>query len=157
MRGCIRTRYRHPGHLLQRARQREQKRQNQAHDAKDDRAGPVVRQGVHHDNEGQDMAAHDKDQEQQLRGAKHLAPDGTEHDLTRVSHAVDMRITQLELADHVAGVGGDDAKADDEDDSPTDKRKKPWLAQGVTACGIKKGGGKGLSSATGEAQGAKVL
>lgn len=76
------------------------------------------------------MAAHDKDQEQQLRGAKHLAPDGTEHDLASISHAVDMRITQLELADHVAGVGSDDAKADDEDDSPTDKRKNAMVSTG---------------------------
>ena len=81
----------------------------------------MVGYGVHHDNKRQDMAAHDKDQEEQLCGAEQLAPEATEHDLAGVRHAVHMRVAQFELPDHVAGIGGDDAEADDEDDSSVNR------------------------------------
>lgn len=108
--------------------------------------------GVHHDDERQDVAAHDEHQEQKLRGAEQLAPEATEHDLAGVGHAVDMGVAQLELPYHIACVGRDEAEADDEDDSPMEGGKiSREQTQGITNLGERQGGTggpKGLTSAT---------
>lgn len=60
------------------------------------------------------MAAGDEDEEQELRGTKNLTADWSHQHLARVSHAVDMRITKLELAQVVSGVCSQKAEANDQ-------------------------------------------
>jgi ABC-type siderophore export system fused ATPase/permease subunit len=52
--------------VLDRPRQREYHTDEHTNDAKDDRAGAVVGDCVHHDGKGDNMTAHDKDREQNL-------------------------------------------------------------------------------------------
>lgn len=75
----------------------------------------MVRQGVHHDGESQKMAAGRKEEEQQLSNLQDIAPDGSHQDLAGIRHAVNMRISSLELSDDIAGIRGDDAEADNQD------------------------------------------
>lgn len=55
--------------LFQSPGQRADKTYDRAHDAEDNRASPVRGDGVHHDAEGEDMAAHDEDEEEDLGAA----------------------------------------------------------------------------------------
>ncbi len=75
----------------------------------------MIRDGVQHDGEGQDMTPHNEDKEDDLRGAKDLTADRTEQDFAGVGHVVDVRVAELELPDYEAGVGCQGAQADDED------------------------------------------
>lgn len=118
------TRNRHPRHLLQRPRQTADKRDNQPNDAKDDSASAMLGEGIHHDHECEDMAPHDEDQEQQLRSTQDLTPEAAQKDLARVCHAVDVRVCELELAEDIAGVCSDEAKADDQDDTAIPERTR---------------------------------
>lgn len=68
------------------------------------------------------MTAHDKDPEDQLRCAEKLFPDATksqgcEEYFPYVGERVDMWICQLELAQDIACISGDDAQSDEEDDA----------------------------------------
>lgn len=45
----------------------------------------MIRDGVHHDSEGEKMAAHDKYQEQQLSCAQNLAADASGWDTENVT------------------------------------------------------------------------
>lgn len=55
------TRNGHVADLLQRPRQRQDETHNRARNAKGDRTASVRGDGVHHDGEGEDVAAHDED------------------------------------------------------------------------------------------------
>lgn len=74
----------------------------------------MVRERVHHDGEGQDMTAHDENQEEHLSPTEHLAAYGTSHNFSCISHVVDVRIFQFELSDYVARVCCQDTQASDE-------------------------------------------
>ena len=84
---------------------------DQSRDSEHDRACPVAGDRVHHDGEGQDVAAHDEDKKHDLCGAKYFSPDGPEHHVASVSHIMDARVCEFELTDYVASVGRDDAEA----------------------------------------------
>ena len=92
-------------------------RDDQTDDPKDDRAGPVACDSIHHDREGQNMAAHDKDEEEDLCATEDLSADGAEHHFSCVGHVVDVWEGELELSDHVTGVRREYAQACDEDDT----------------------------------------
>lgn len=47
------------------------------------------------------MAPAEEDHEDDLGGAEDLAADGSREDHARIGHVVDVRIAQLERADHV--------------------------------------------------------
>ena len=59
------------------------------------------------------MAAHDKDQEEDLGAAEDLSTNSTSHDFACVGHVVDVGIGEFELANYVAGVRCDDAETYD--------------------------------------------
>lgn len=59
------------------------------------------------------MAAHDEDQEENLGAAEDLSPDSPSHDFACVGHVVHAGVGEFELANYVAGVRCDDAKAYD--------------------------------------------
>lgn len=61
-----------------------------------------MRTGVEGDESREDMAAADENQKDGLRSAKHLASDGPSEDFAGIGHIVDVRVAQLEQADHVA-------------------------------------------------------
>ncbi|KAI4184040.1 MAG: hypothetical protein LQ346_006185 [Caloplaca aetnensis] len=104
-------------HVLQRARKRADEGDDEANDAEDDGAGTVFGDCVHHDAEGEDVGAHDKDDEEHLGDAEDLAPDRTKQDHARVGHIVDLRVGELELADDIASVCRQDTETQDEDDA----------------------------------------
>lgn len=107
-----------PRHLRQGPRQGADEGDNKPNDSKDNGACPVVRKRVHHHRERKDMATHDEDKEQQLGNSQELSPPSPEHYLSGIRHAVNMRIPQLELPDHISGVCCENAKTDEENDSP---------------------------------------
>ena len=76
--------------FMQRPRQAADQAHHQPHDPKHDRARRVLGDGVHHDGEGEDMAAHDEDEEEHLRCTEDLAPDGPKHHFACVRHVVDV-------------------------------------------------------------------
>lgn len=63
------------------------------------------------------MAAHGEDQEKYLGGAEDFSPDPSSHDLACVRHIMDMRVGEFELTKYVAGIGCDDAKTCDENNT----------------------------------------
>ena len=93
-------------HIRRRTRQRQDIRNNQADHPEHDRACPMVRDRVHSNRKRQQVARHDKDDQQQLSHAEDLASDSPEDDLAGISHVLDMRVGPAELADHVAGISG---------------------------------------------------
>ena len=105
------------GDLVERPRQGADDGDEEADDGKDDGAGAVRGDGVHHDGEGQDVRAHDKDEEEHLGAAEDLTAPRSQHHHARVGHIMDMWICHLELPNHVARVGCDDAETSDEDDA----------------------------------------
>lgn len=64
----------------------------------------MIRDGVEQHREGEDVTRHQEDQEQQLANAEDFASDGAKEQLTRVSHAVNLGIPQLELAHDIARI-----------------------------------------------------
>ena len=91
---------------------------NQADDAEDDGAGAVHGDGVHHDGEGENVRAHNEDEEEELRGAEDFAAPAARKDFAGVGHVVYERVSELELADHIAGVGCDDTQSEDQNHAP---------------------------------------
>lgn len=76
----------------------------------------MVGDGVHHGGEGDDMASHNEDGEEQLTKTEELTAKATHDDLASVCEVVDVRVTGTELANGVTGVEGNDTKTDDDDD-----------------------------------------
>lgn len=70
--------------------------------------------GIHHDAEGEDMRAHDEDDEDELPRAEDFAADPSKEDIAGIAHGVDLWVEEFELTDHVAGVGGEGAETDEE-------------------------------------------
>ena len=101
-------------------------RKDQAHHAEDDGAGAVVGQGVHHDGEGDQVAARREHEEQQLSKLGEQATGATEQDFACIGHAVDEGISGAELSNDIARVGGDDTHADDEDDGTGPRVSEHW-------------------------------
>lgn len=128
-----RTRNGHPRNLPQRPRQTADKRDNQPNDPKHDTARAVLGECIHHDRECEDMAAHNKYQEEQLRGAQDFTPEAPQHDLAGIGHAVDVWVCELELAEDVAGVCSDEAEADDQDDAAVAKQRLAKLVSAMAA------------------------
>ena len=100
---------------FQRSRDRTDQADDQSNDAKDDSAGSVVCENIHHDRECEDMATHHKDVEYYLCSSKDFSEDWPTQHFSSVCHVVYMRVRKLELSEHVAGVGCEDAQAGDED------------------------------------------
>ena len=63
------------------------------------------------------MAAHGEDQEKYLGGAEDFSPDPSSQDFTCIGHVMDIRVGEFELTKYVAGIGCDDAKTCDENNT----------------------------------------
>lgn len=94
----------HPEDLVCCARQGTEETEDQAHNAKDDGAGAVAGDRVEQHGEGEDVACHQEDDEQQLTGVEDFPADSTEEQLPCVAHAVHLRVPELELAHDIPGV-----------------------------------------------------
>ena len=105
-------------HVAELTRERADVADDQPDDAEDDGAGAVRGDGVHHDGEGQDVRAHYEDEEKELCSAEDFAAPPPEQDFTGIGHVVDEGVGELELADYVAGIGGNEAETEDEDHAP---------------------------------------
>ena len=70
------------------------------------------------------MRPHDEDQEEDLRQAEDLAAEGAQQDLAGVGHIVHPRVAGLELPVYEAGVGGQDAEDEDEDETTADSQNR---------------------------------
>jgi hypothetical protein len=64
----------------------------------------MVGQSVHHHRKGENVTAHDEDQEQELRIAQEFPAESPHEHLPCITHAVDVGITQLELPNYIAGI-----------------------------------------------------
>ena len=71
--------------------------------------------GVHRHAEGEQMACHQEETEEQLSGTDDLASDRPSDDFPRVRHVSDMWVACLELKDHVCGIAGQQAQHDQRD------------------------------------------
>jgi hypothetical protein len=96
----------HPVDLLHSTRQGSKETNHKADHTKDKGAGTMVGQYVHQDVESQDVAGHEEDKEQKLANSEHLTTDATHQELTSVSHAVDVGVTELELTNGITGIPG---------------------------------------------------
>lgn len=64
-----------------------------ANDTKDDRAGAMLSDSVHHDPKGQDMASHDEDKKQKLTQAEDLPANRAHQDFSGIPKVLDLRIS----------------------------------------------------------------
>lgn len=78
----------------------------------------MVGERVHCNGEGEQMATHDKDDENQLAHSEKLAAKFTGQHFSRVSHALDMGVCPAELSYHITCVGRHDSDCREDDDSP---------------------------------------
>lgn len=87
-------------------------------------------QGVEHDRESENMASHHEDQEEQLGVPDQLSAKATHQDVPCVTHVMDVRISELELAQHISGIRCDGTEADDKNDCPGMVRDRFYLKPG---------------------------
>ena len=64
----------------------------------------MIRQGIHHNGEGQQVTPGGENEEDQLRKLQHITTDRTKQDVASVCHAMDKRVSLPELANHIAGI-----------------------------------------------------
>lgn len=64
----------------------------------------MVGENVHQDIEHQNVAGHEEDQKQQLAETQQLTTEAAHEKLTGISHAVNLRVAQFELANLIARV-----------------------------------------------------
>lgn len=115
------TRNGEPRNVLKSPGQVEQPEKYHAHYAPDDRAGRTIGDGVHTDGPGQDMAAHDEDEKDQLRkGEQLISEPGTaqwrEKNMADISEGSHMRISMAKDPNHIAGIGRESTQTENEDD-----------------------------------------
>ena len=70
------------------------------------------------------MAAHHKNEEQDLGAAEKLASYTSSQYFSCVRHIVDVWISELELANYEASVGCEDAESQDKNDAASGKRNQ---------------------------------
>ena len=106
-----------PGHALHGTGDGKGQGDQHADQGEDDGAGAVVRDCVHHDTEGEDVAAHDEDAEQELTGAEELTTEGTQKNLSGVTQVLDVRVTLTHETNVVSSVGGEETKTNNQNDT----------------------------------------
>lgn len=79
-------------------------RDDQSDHTKDDRAGAMAYNGVHHDREREDVTTHHEDEEDNLCGSEYFSPNWTSHHFSCVRHIVHPRIGELELSNYESRV-----------------------------------------------------
>jgi len=77
----------------------------------------MISQGIQHDSESQYVRSHQEHEQEILEHLADPAAGLAEDDIPSVGKRMHPRVSHLELIDDVAGICGDEAKADDEKDS----------------------------------------
>ena len=95
---------RHPIDFFHCPRQGAQKADDQSDNTKHQCAGAVVRQDVHQDIKRHYIARHEKNQQQELADSQEFATEAAQQELASISHAVNLGMTELELADDISCV-----------------------------------------------------
>ena len=106
-----------PGHALHGTGDGKGQGDQHADQGENDGAGAVVGDCVHHDAEGEDVAAHDEDAEQELTGAEELTTEGTQKNLSGVTQVLDVRVTLTHETNVVSSVGGEETKTNNQNDT----------------------------------------
>ena len=77
------------------------------------------------------MTSHDEDREEQLSDSEDLPSNRTEQHLTGISEVLNVRVALVELSDDISGVGSEETKTDDEDESwcQTQLGQSSWQGQ----------------------------
>jgi hypothetical protein len=119
------------GHLAEGGRDGDDEQQNGRHDGEHDGAGAVVAQVVEHDGARQHVRADGEDELQHKHGADDFVADLAEHHAPGVRVVRDLRVLELHLPDHIAGVHGDepDAHREDHSGNHTQGRERPRQAE----------------------------
>lgn len=134
-----------PWHLLHSSRDGTDERDDKANDTEDNGTRPMLGDGVHHDGEGKDVACHDEDEEEELSTTQDFATNATGHDLTGITHTMDVRISHFELTNDIASVGRQTAETDDDDDATVCQALSEWcicMSQGAKLDRAKEGNRK---------------
>jgi hypothetical protein len=108
---------RDPGHALHGSGDREGDGEDHTDDTENDGTGAVVGNSVHHDTEGEEMAAHDEDTEKELANTEQFAAEAAEEDLAGITQVLDVRVTFTEETNVVSSVCCEQAKANNENDT----------------------------------------
>lgn len=98
------TSNRHPIDLFHSPRQGAQETDDQSDNTKHQCAGAMVCHDVHQDIKRQYVARNEKNQQQELANSQKFAAEAAHQKLASISHAVDLQVTELELADDIACV-----------------------------------------------------
>lgn len=104
------------GQVLDGAGQRENQTDDERDDTEHDGAGTVVGNGVHHDSEGDNVATHDEDREEDLAQTEQLPAKSAHEDLSRIGKVVDVGVAFTELTNDITSVKGEDTETDDENE-----------------------------------------
>lgn len=107
----------HPADVTETAGEGTEEGEDEAEHTIDDGAGGMRGDGVERDGEGKDVGGHNEEEEDDLGESEELAAERAEEDHAGVGHVVDVWVAGFELPDHVAGVGGEDAEDQDEEEA----------------------------------------
>lgn len=107
---------RHDEHLASGAWEGTYAADDQPDHAEDDGAGAVVGDGVEEHREGENVAGHEEDDEEQLTPVADFTADWAHEHLSCVAHAVHVGVAQLELAHNETGVPGDGRETEDNEE-----------------------------------------
>lgn len=83
----------------------QEEAKNSSYQTENDGASAMVTQRVHHNWECQNMSTHEKDEAKKLCNSEDFTTPRTEQDFRSISHIVDLRVSQFELADDISSVG----------------------------------------------------
>lgn len=78
----------------------------------------MVGDGVHHDTEGQEVAAHDEDAKEELAQAEEFTAKRAHQDFSRIGEVLNVGVAFSEQSNVVTGVGRENSETNDEDDGP---------------------------------------
>lgn len=105
------------GHVFHGTGKRAEHADDKSNSREDHSAGAMLSNSVHHDAEGQDVAAHDEDGEEELANAEELPSECTEQDITSVGQILDVGIALMELSNNIACVGSKETQSNNQDKS----------------------------------------
>ena len=106
--------------MLQCPWQGEKETEDRAEHHPGNSASGVICNSIHHDGEGQDVTAHDKDIERKLSPTQDAFAPNAEEYLASAGKGVNTRIVYLKLPDNEAGIGSHGAETDERNQARND-------------------------------------
>ena len=110
---------RDPGHALHGTGDGQHQRDEHTNKSKDNRASAVVGNGVHHDAEGQDVATHDENAEQELASAEEFTANRAKQNLTSVRQVLNVRVPFTHQSNVVSGICCQKTQANNQNNTTT--------------------------------------